>query len=211
MIGALDGHTTGLTSDADRALMRAWREVADALLVGPRTLEAELYSGTMLPDDERRRRMLAGKPPLPPIATIARSGRFDLDRALCVAEPPPLFAYVAKGNSNPDLRANWIELEHPSVHEVVRDARTRFEAQLIVLEGGPTLFQAALAEGLVSDLSLTIAPRMVEDGPSLFAPGAEPELVELLPTDSIDGYRFIHSRVLPSGDPLSVAHDRPPR
>jgi diaminohydroxyphosphoribosylaminopyrimidine deaminase / 5-amino-6-(5-phosphoribosylamino)uracil reductase len=78
---AVDGRTRRLSSEADRALMVAWREAADVLLVGSRTLTIERY-GAMLPGTK-----------LPPIATISRKGDLDRDRILRADDPPELHVY----------------------------------------------------------------------------------------------------------------------
>jgi 5-amino-6-(5-phosphoribosylamino)uracil reductase len=195
LIGAIDGHTAGLSSDADRALLRAWREAADCLLIGARTLEAERYSDGIVAADGRRARLARGLDELPPIVTIDRSGGFDLDSALGAEGHPPLIVYTPKDRARRDPRVRWIELDDASVAGVVSDARKRLGARLIVTEGGPVLLASALEEGLVTDLSLTIAPRSLASGPALFASGDIPPGAELIPTDVIDAYRFVHRTV----------------
>ena len=192
LVAAIDGRSIGLTSEADRALVRAWREAADVLLVGTRTLEAELYSGSIVSADGRRRRASEGKPPLPPILTIDRSGTLELDLALRGEAPPPVSVYVPPKAARDDGRVTWIELARLEISDVLSDARDRFDARLVVAEGGPRLLRSAFDEGVVTDLSLTVAPLLVGDGPRLFGAREEPPHSELLPAEVIDGYVFAH-------------------
>jgi riboflavin biosynthesis pyrimidine reductase len=58
-----------------------------------------------------------------------------------------------------------------------------------VCEGGPTLFRAALAAGVVDELDLSIAPLLVGGGPGLL-PGALPsparaQLQQVLEEDGV--------------------------
>ncbi|MDE3069112.1 MAG: dihydrofolate reductase family protein [Acidobacteriota bacterium] len=197
---ALRGRTAGLTSDADRALLRAWREVADALLVGTGTLTAELYSGTILGDRARARRIDRGRPALPPILTIDRGGALDVSVALRGEGPPPLIVYGARGSARGDSRVSWVELDEPTVERVVADARERLDARVLVAEGGPRLFRAALAEGVLSDLSLTVAPHAVGAGPYIWdSSGGPPRHRDLVPVERIDGFTFRHWALEPGG------------
>ncbi len=102
---ALDGRSRALSSDQDRALVGAWREAADALLVGPPTLAAEVYGGGLFPPHARARRTAVGASPLPPIITVDRSGSLDVDLALRAREPLELIAYVPSGGPTADRPA----------------------------------------------------------------------------------------------------------
>jgi riboflavin biosynthesis pyrimidine reductase len=192
LVAAIDGRSVGLTSEADRALVRAWREVADVLLVGPRTLEAELYSGSIISEQGREIRIDHGRSPLPPIVTIDRYGHLDLDLALRGANHPELCVYVPVQGARADQRASWIEMANLSLKDIIEDARERLGGRTIVLEGGPKLVDVAFHEDVVTDLSLTIAPILVGCGPRLFGMSGEPEHTELLPSEAIDGYVFAH-------------------
>src|SRR3954469_14227999 len=81
-VAAVRGRTKRPTSAADQALMFAWREVADVLLVGARTLTVERY-GELVP----------GRPQQVPIVTISRAGDLDFTRALRANTPPRLTVY----------------------------------------------------------------------------------------------------------------------
>jgi riboflavin biosynthesis pyrimidine reductase len=197
-VAAIDGRSVGLTSDADRALVRAWREVADLLLVGSRTLEAELYSGAILDEVARNRRVEEGRSSLPPVVTIDRSHTLDVDLALRGDDHPRLIVYVTSEVEHQDPRADWVVLPDAAIVEVLRDARDRLGARVIVAEGGPRLIRSAFEEELVTDLSLTIAPLHVGKGPLLFDASKEPAHRELLPAEAVDDYVFAHWVIAPA-------------
>ncbi len=198
LVAAVDGRTAGLTSEADRALLRAWRESADALFVGTGTLMTELYSGSIVSDEGRRTRVANGMSALPPIVTVDRSGAIDLDVALRGADPPPLIVYVGVGEAREDDRATWVEVSDFSVTRVIDDVHDRLGARVIVAEGGPRLLRSAFAAGAVTDLSLTTAPLVVGSGLRLEIGMPSPR-VELLPAEVIDGYVFEHWLLDPTG------------
>jgi 5-amino-6-(5-phosphoribosylamino)uracil reductase len=183
-VAAVGGTSARLASDADRALLRAWREVADALLVGPGTLMAERYGASLVGEDARRRRAERGQPPLPPVLTLDRTGSLDLDLALRARDPLRLVVYARTARDDP--RAEWVELAEPTLDRVLDAAR----APVVVLEAGPRLLGAALAAGVVTDLSLTIAPLTIGDGPR-YSPSlwADAPIVE---PDEIGGDLFRH-------------------
>ena len=166
---ALDGRSGGLSSAADQALLYAWREAADVLLVGSRTLDIERY-GSLLPEPLQASRVKRGVTPIPGVATVSRDGSLNLDRILRANEPPVLTVY--SGVSRPgDSRVTWRQLEDVSASTVVADLR-RHGARLIVCEGGPRLYTEVFAAGLATDLSLTIAPLLVGGDLQLVTAGA---------------------------------------
>ncbi len=188
---ALEGKSAALSSDQDRALVGAWRERADALLVGPPTLAAELYGGGLFSAQARAMRIAAGAPPLAPIVTIDRSGSLDVERAMRAREPLELVAYVPLGAAAADPRVQWIEHPDLSLQGVLRDLRERFGHRLIVAEPGPTLMSALLEEWQLTDLSLTITPVFGEHGPRLDTPsGAQP--LTVVDVETVGEVIFVH-------------------
>jgi riboflavin biosynthesis pyrimidine reductase len=176
---AVHGRSKRLSSPADKALMFAWREVADALLVGPRTLEAERYGSLLGPGSDR---------PWPPVVTVSRSGRLDFERILRAKTPPELVVY---GPVDPRGPAEW---RHAGdVSGAVADLRAR-GARTIVCEGGPTLYAQLVASGLATDFSLTVAPALVGAGPELFDPAlrGHSRPVRMLDVTAIGDHVFVH-------------------
>lgn len=186
-VAAVAGTSARLASDADRALLRAWREAADALLVGTGTLMAERYGASLVSEDARAARAARGQPPLPPVLTLDRSGSLDLDLALRAKRPLPVIVYTAAARDDP--RVQWVELAEPTLQGVLEHARSALGAPVVLLEAGPRLLGAAFEAGLVTDLSLTIAPVTIGHGPR-YAPAAWGDRV--VEPDEIDGSLFRH-------------------
>ncbi len=190
-VAAVEGTSARLASAADRALLRAWREVADALLVGTGTLMAEKYGASLVGEEARALRVERGQPALPPVLTLDRTGSLDLDLALRARTPLPLTVYAREARDDP--RVAWVELAEPTLAALLDHARAR----VVVLEAGPRLLAAALAAGLVTDLSLTIAPVTIGGGPrydpSLWA-GAP-----VVDAEEVDGNVFRHHLIRASG------------
>lgn len=190
---AVDGRSAALSSAQDRALIGAWREAADVLLVGPSTLAAELYGAGLFPPEARERRRARGVPGMAPLVTIDRSGTLDLDRALRAREPLELIVYVPPGATRRDPRAIWVEQADLSPATVTLDLRQRFRHELIVAEPGPRLLHSLMRERVLSDLSLTISPVIVGAGPTLWGASAARRSGGLTssgdPTPSTDMYR----------------------
>ncbi|MGX6448605.1 dihydrofolate reductase family protein [Patulibacter sp. S7RM1-6] len=166
MVASVDGHAAvggrsgALGGPEDRAIFRGLRERADALLVGPGTLNRERYSTTLDPP-QRAAREAAGLPPEPLLATLSRGFTLDEDvpllhepltRALIYTEADPTYA---------------VEEDHV---EVVRLPRATGAAALADLagrgvrtvncEGGPSLLAALVREDVLDELLLTVSPRL---------------------------------------------------
>jgi riboflavin biosynthesis pyrimidine reductase len=167
-VASADGHATvdqqsrKLSGSGDRELFYALRERVDAVLIGPNTLRAEHYK-RMLPAPERReRRLAAGRPAEPLAVTISRSGNVPRDIPLFADTPENILTFEGTDDT---------ELSH-----VLYLLRARHNIQTLLCEGGPTLFGALLAAGLVDELFLTLAPALVggASGPAVVS-GPPPE------------------------------------
>lgn len=174
-VSSLDGAVTvhdyseGLSGPADKRVFGVLRMMCDALLVGAGTLRHERYGAVRL--DERRRawRRDQGLAEYPTVVVVSRSLHLDPAQAAFAdapvrplvlttekAEPPPGLTAVAEvlrmGATDVDLTASLAELHRRGHHQVLS-------------EGGPRLFGALTAAGLVDELCLTISPLLVGPGP----------------------------------------------
>lgn len=197
---ALDGKSGGLSSAPDRALLKAWRAAADAVLVGPTTLETEKY-GALIPDADKRARELEGRDGWPPIVTISRTLGLDLAQVLETDQNLPLIVYTQAPPSaipdHPGTAVQVITLEDVSPRAVVEDLARRYGYRVLGCEGGPHLLAAALADGVLTDLSITLSPTILGTGPPLI-PGddlAAPVALQLLAADAHAGSVFAHYSV----------------
>jgi riboflavin biosynthesis pyrimidine reductase len=184
-------------SEADRFVMGLLRACADAVLVGAGTLSAapltrwtaehayppaaELYAQL------RRQR---GRPPEPTLAVLSGSGSIDAGhpglagRTLILTSGPgaarlgcrlPRSATIVPIGCTPALEpAAAVQALRAGGHE------------LILCEGGPTMFGSLLAARLVDELFVTISPLLAGRASQRPRPGLI-ENAEFLPTRNIAG------------------------
>ncbi len=142
---AVDGGSTPLSDDDDRALFHALRRISDVILVGSGTVQAEDYH----PDSR--------------LAVV--SGRLNLDPGTRLfSDPsrrPTVIGSVAADPARVEtLRevAEVVLLEDISGSSVV----AQFEPGSVVLcEGGPTLNGSLFADDKVDEVNWTVAPLVV--------------------------------------------------
>lgn len=178
----LHGLAEGLGSRADRRLLRLYRAAFDAVGSGAGTLRV---AGAWLRvgDDLAARRASAGRPPNPIGVVIAGAGEVPTDaawffgderRILVVGrdnpltEPPPGTELLRAPDPRPSPR--WV-LERLAERQV----------ESLLLEGGPHLNAAFLAEGLIDEVYWTIGGHLLgTDALSMIAPvpGGSPQAHE---------------------------------
>jgi riboflavin biosynthesis pyrimidine reductase len=175
------GRSGPLGDDGDRRVFHALRESSDAVLAGLGTMRSERY-GRLLGREERRARRLARGLPAEPVACIiTRSGALPaeiplLDCAearvvvLSPREPPGLAGRAAQTS------LHVLPAEELTLSAALRLLRREHEVRLLLCEGGPTVFGALLAERLVDELFLTLAPKLAGGGAGMpLALGPEPD------------------------------------
>lgn len=163
---AIDGRVGALSSPTDRQLFVDLRSVADVVLVGAETVRRERYGPVVLSPERRRQRADRGRPTLPRLAVVSRSLGFDLDAQLFRPGPdgsPPIVVTCEASSS--DARARLSELAEVIVAGADRvepllalQALAEAGHQVVLCEGGPSLLGELLAEGVVDELCLTLAP-----------------------------------------------------
>ena len=203
MIASADGRATvggtsrGLGHPEDRALLRGLRAEVDCVLVGTRTLRAERYRD-LLDAGQRAARARHGRPEHPAVATSSRSGAIPWEVPVFSEPGVRKQVYVPAAVAPPD------GVVGTEVHVLPSDGGLRaalghLRAELgigsVACEGGPALLGALLAEGLVDDLLLTLAPVVVAgDGPTAVM-GAElrgPPRLALRDVHRADDHLFLH-------------------
>jgi 5-amino-6-(5-phosphoribosylamino)uracil reductase len=177
---AIEGKSSQLGDSDDKAVFQALRAVPDIILVGAGTVEAEDYGPVTLDETRRERRLAAGLTEVPVLAIV--SGRLHLDperRVFSDSEHRPM---VITGPEASPVKlamlgdsADVVILEELTAAAIL----TRFgAARTILCEGGPTLAGRFVAEGLLDELNLTLAPTLIGGSSSRLAkgPGADPPL-----------------------------------
>lgn len=157
---ALDGSTKPLGGPADLEMLLSLRAAADAVLIGPGTVRAEGYARLVGP---------SRRPASPPAVLISR--RFDIpwEAGLFAAADQPVIVYGPADAGEPPPVAAPVEivrLAECTPAAALADLRAR-GIRALLSEGGPTLFRALLADGLVDELFMTLTPVITGDGEEL--------------------------------------------
>ena len=191
----LDGRSSGLSNAADRTLFLGLRAQADAILVGSRTLAIERYRRPGRNPRMRERRAALGLAEEPAVLVVSRELSLPLDIPLLQdpesrvqiltwsdAEPPPVPARVGVirlPRGDRELRGALVAARAAGIRSVL-------------CEGGPTLLGLLIAEDLLDELVVTIAPMFVGAGEQPVVDGLAhpPRRYRLGALDREDDYVF---------------------
>lgn len=160
MVASIDGSTVvderseALSSDADRAVLVALRQLADVIIVGAGTVRIEGYGPPSKPGQR--------------IGVVSRRGDVDVSM--------PLFAsgagFLIVPRSAPARPIDTVRAGDDEVDLV--EALAQLDADFVQAEGGPALNAALAAADVIDELNLTISPIVSGgDGPRLVT-GADP-------------------------------------
>jgi riboflavin biosynthesis pyrimidine reductase len=176
--GSLDGLSGGLSAAGDKRVFGILRVLADVVLVGSGTAEAESYKPA------RPRPALAslraGRPATATIAVISGSLDLDLDSRLFTEAPPDARTIViTREAARPDLRAAAAKAADVIVAGQDKVDLTAALAALadrglsrVNCEGGPHLLSQVAAAGLLDELTLTVSPTLAGPGAGRIVAGA---------------------------------------
>lgn len=163
----LDGRSAGLSGEVDRRAFHLLRTQVDAVLAGTGTLRAERYGALVRDPELRELRERDGRAPQPLAVVVSRSGEVPYDIPLFADADTRVALYVPAGSPPPPCTAQVQARELPAGGElagVLGLLRHEHEIRALLCEGGPTLFDALLADDLVDELFLTLAPKLVGGG-----------------------------------------------
>lgn len=162
-----EGRTALLGGDGDRAMFHLLRTQVEAILAGTGTLRVERYGALVRNEDMAAIRIREGRQPQPLAVVISRSGRVPYEIPLFSDARSRVALYApadAPGGEPPgDLAADITRHPAPDgdLATVMRSLRRDHDVRSLLCEGGPALFNAMLAAGLVDELFLTLAPALV--------------------------------------------------
>jgi riboflavin biosynthesis pyrimidine reductase len=159
----IDGASTRLGDDEDQAVFQALRAVPDVILVGASTVIVEDYRPVTLDQERRQWRAERGMTPVPKLAIVSGTVSLDVEqRVFSDSDYKPLV--ITGPNANPgrlallgDAADVAILLEMTPSAILDRLA----PAQVVLLEGGPSLTGQFAVAGLVDELNLTVSPALV--------------------------------------------------
>lgn len=158
----VDGGSTAINDEDDRAMFGAIRAVADFILVGAETVRVENYHPVDLDEPRRQARVAAGLDEVPHLVVATRS--LALDPAMRVFGNPKRRVTILTDEEAPTERAealaevaDVVRLRGTSPSDFVHYMRM---AKVILCEGGPRLMGQFIADGLVDEIALTISPML---------------------------------------------------
>ena len=185
----LAGHASGLGNTGDRQLFHGLRARADAVMAGARTIRVERYGPIVRDPALVAERVARGSPAQPLAVTVTRTLRLDPEIPLLADPGSHLVVLTPSDGDLPPCRARVSYLRGPDLGQLLTRLREDFGVRRLVTEGGPTLNAELLRSGLIDELFLSTAPRLL-GGPDPLTIVAGPavstdlELVGLLETDS---------------------------
>jgi len=181
MVVSLDGRATdaeglsaGISSESDRFVFSLLRSQSDAIIVGAGTARAEGYRPAKVREEFAGSREARGRVDPPVIAVVSRTLHFDADdplyrrgRALFITSEGADDAAVARAEASVEvIRTPGADVDLTAAAAALRQRGL----QHLLIEGGPHLFTDALAQDVIDELCLTIAPVIVGGpGPRLLA------------------------------------------
>lgn len=141
---AIDGEsgTIGTHAPGDRAVFRALRDHADAVLAGTGTIASEGYRRLIATPERRADRAARGLAPDALAVVLSRSGR--------IPEGVPML-------EDPDQPVRTFTGADADPAHALRVLREE-GVEVLLCEGGPSLLGDLVRRGLVDELCLTIAP-----------------------------------------------------
>jgi len=220
----------------DRAVMGLLRAMADAVIVGagtlravPRHLWAAEYIYPPLTEAYAALRVALGKPPAPLTVIVSASG--EVDTTLPVfqqPDAPTLLLTTADGAARlagrslgPRVRVLTAAAQGSVSARATLDAALLALSAvgsagqpLLLVEGGPRLLTRFVAEGLLDEQFLTIAPQLVGRDDQFHRPGLiegqrlapeHPQWARLLSARQADSYLFLRYTLAAPAPPTSNA------
>ncbi|GAA1833115.1 pyrimidine reductase family protein [Luedemannella flava] len=166
----INGFSAPLSGEADKRVFRVLRQHCDALLVGAGTVRNEGYHAVRLDAARRQWRAAQGLPTYPVLVIV--SGSLDLDPGIHALAAAPVRPVILTHDAAPADRraaltavADVVSCGNAAIDLGVGLAELRTRGLAHVLsEGGPHLFGALTAAGLVDELCLTVSPQLAGAG-----------------------------------------------
>ncbi len=144
------------------------RQRVDAVLAGTTTLRQENYGRVLGKPERRSARTERGLGPEPLACMVSRSGDIPTGIRMFGEPEARIVVFSPTELDTAGIRAQVTMVVLPESEltftTAMRCLRREHGIRLLLCEGGPTVFGALLAEGLIDELFLTIAPKLVGGG-----------------------------------------------
>ena len=204
---AIGGRSGPIGDEADREIFHGLRTQADAIMVGAGTIRTERYGRIVRSPERRARREAEGLAPDPLAIVVSQRLHLPADLPLLQDEHSTVAICTASAEELPDTRARVHYLRAPAdidleLRPLLERLRTEFGVRSVLCEGGPSLNESLIREGLVDELFLSIAPKLAGGPPLTILTGdplPEPLVAELVWLLEHDGHLFGRYRLQ---DPL---------
>ena len=164
----VEGTEQGIGSKVDQRLMRELRVNADVVLNGANTLRASGTSSRLSDPVLEHMRLARGKTDLPVAAVVSRSGNLPLERLFFTARDFEAVVYLSR--SAPAVKRKAIEATGRRVFPLparnpmpamLAHMRKELGAEVLLVEGGPTVNAQLFRAGLVDEYFVTLGPVIV--------------------------------------------------
>jgi 5-amino-6-(5-phosphoribosylamino)uracil reductase len=209
MISTADGRATikgragHIANRADYELFHATRARMDGIMVGAETIRVESYGRAINSAEARDRRERDGLPADIATVLVTRSVSLPADVGLLKAAENTVIVLTPSedGELPAEAEATVHYLREPDMAEGLRRLRSEHGIRSLVCEGGPNLNATLLPAGLVDELHLVYAPKIVGGRDPLTIMGGDeldpPIDLELITLHESGGYLFCRYRVRP--------------
>jgi riboflavin biosynthesis pyrimidine reductase len=208
MVASVDGRATirgrsgELGSEADKELFLDLRTEVDAVMAGTATIAIEGYGPLIRSDERKERRRGRGLEPVPLAVTVTRSMELPVQAPL-FQDPDSRIVVVTNSDREPPPCPAQLQIERvPDPFELAGMQRLRsvHGVRSVLLEGGPTLLGAMTAAGVVDELFVTLAPKLVDAGEPTILEAVEPPFpspldMELISVLRDESYLFLRYRL----------------
>lgn len=178
-----DGTSSGIGSKVDRSVMRTIRSRVDAVLVGAGTIRAEKLSLTVTEELEDWR-ISHGKSAQPLGVILSREGK-NLNPDI-LKETTPNLLLLTEGKLYKSHKQRGLLEKGYDLKDYLELLKEEYCVKSLLVEGGPTVNHSLFREHLVSELFLTLSPKVYG--------GNETHLVEGNPIDmegETEGYELL--------------------
>jgi riboflavin biosynthesis pyrimidine reductase len=194
---AFGGRAGPLSCPPDQQQLREQRGYADVVLVGAGTVRAERYGPIRLSDEQLAERHAAGRLTLPPLAVVSQTGRLP-DSMFTDPNQRPILITSARaaeqhGLTTDSRRSVLVAGEKTVEIATAVDTLRSHGMHRILCEGGPTLLHEIVEADLLTEICITVAPRLAGSQPVGSAPAsalAFPVPLTLAHALVHDGYLF---------------------
>jgi riboflavin biosynthesis pyrimidine reductase len=209
MIVSVDGGTSwngvsgALGGSADKDLFSVLRSLADVILVASGTMREEHYGPAVLASKIQDMRLEHGQTPVPKIAVVSRTCRFDWKTSFftAAAERPIVITVSSAAEADRSRAAEVAEVivagqNNVNLSQAITELGSR-GAKSVLAEGGPTLNGELAKASLLDELCVTLSPVLASGDAKRIIAGSSLDDLKALDLCSIceeDNYLFLRYR-----------------